>query len=101
MSNGEISKKKFEIISPKKFEKILNKLKLSEKYIYKIRTEIKKKLKSKPYDVFDPKISKVANQSLIGTYILRVGNYRILYDINFDLGEVILTTIKHRSAAYE
>jgi len=101
MGNEEINKKKFEIISPKKFEKILNKLKLSEEYIDKIRTEIKEKLESKPYDVFDPKISKVANPTLIGSYLLRVGNYRILYDINFDSGEVILTTIKHRSVAYK
>lgn len=101
MSNGEINKKKFKIIFPKKFEKIFNKLKLSEKYINRIRTEIKKKLESKPYDISNPKITKIANPSLISTYRLTVGNYRIFYDINFDFGEVILTTIKHRSDAYK
>ena len=36
-----------------------------------------------------------------GQYRLRIGNYRIIYVIDRDAGEVTITAIKHRSDVYD
>lgn len=64
-----------------------------------IKKLIKKRIETKL--VIDPvKFGKPLQYSLKGHRRLRVGDYRIVYRIEFDLDIVIIIAIKHRKEIY-
>jgi len=49
----------------------------------------------------DPKIGKMLSGNLRGLYSFRVGNYRIIYEIqNFEIS-ILIITIGHRKEVYK
>lgn len=49
---------------------------------------------------FHPNIKSLKGD-LAGYYRYRIGNYRVIYQINDDANQVIVNTIVHRREAYE
>jgi len=72
-------------------------LKDIEKIDIKTRANIGNKLKSLTDDPM--KISKKLSNPIIGTYRYRIGDYRIIFDIEND--EVIILRIGHRRDIYK
>jgi len=72
-------------------------LKDIEKIDIKTKTHIGNKLKSL---IDDPvKISRKLSNPIIGTYRFRIGDYRVIFDIDKD--EVIILRIGHRRDIYK
>jgi len=72
-------------------------LKDIEKIDIKTKTHIGNKLKSLTDDPM--KISKKLSNPIIGTYRYRIGDYRIIFDI--ENNEVIILRIGHRRDIYK
>lgn len=53
-------------------------------------------LKENPYHMHSQKLSGKINQ-----YRLKIGNYRILYEINKSLKIITICRVKHRQSAYK
>ena len=77
-----------------------------------LTTSADRELNNLPHDVYDRVIQRIHNlasnprprgvRKLSGTdhYRIRVGSYRVIYDINDDANTVTVSTVVHRREAY-
>lgn len=74
--------------------------KTAAKDIQKLDTVVRKRLKSKleAYASNPLFYAKKLTDSSLGTYRWRIGNYRIIFDI--DINNIIILRVRHRSKIY-
>lgn len=68
---------------------------LDEKIFIKLDSAILS-LKENPYPIYSQKLGGKTNQ-----YRLKIGDYRVLYEINKSAKTIIVFRVKHRQSAYK
>lgn len=82
----------FELVYPRSFEKDLRRL---DKTLLKI---VIKKIQSLALDPHPQQSKKL--QGTRDTYRLRIGDYRVIYQIDFTNKTILINHIRHRSEVY-
>jgi len=82
----------YEILWKRSVEKDLRKV--DKKYLPKIFQAIRE-LKRNP---FPSKVKRISGT--VSFFRIRVGDYRVIYQVNKDTGEIIIYYIRHRREAY-
>jgi len=89
--------RKFEVIVDERVEKDLSKVPshIIEKFIRALDELEIDPLRNRP------KMDIKKMTGFENTYRLRIGDYRVLYSIDFAQQKVLVTSVKHRSKAYD